>query len=107
MTDIDLSQNRLRYLDDCNMLQCARKICVDNNKLDCITRQGTLNLPCLEELSLNNNSILSQGPSEVISAGEPVHPQVDQTCYNLTFADLLQVDETTCIKLACSSQQVC
>lgn len=58
MTDINLSQNRLRYLDDCNMLQCARKICVDNNRLDSIVRQGTLNLPCLEELSLNNNSIL-------------------------------------------------
>ncbi|CAB3980814.1 Geranylgeranyl transferase type-2 subunit alpha [Paramuricea clavata] len=57
MTDINLSQNRLRYLDDCNMLQCARKICVDNNRLDSIARQGTLNLPCLEELSLNNNNI--------------------------------------------------
>ena len=28
----------------------------------------------------------------------------NQTCCNLIFADLLQVDETTCIKLACSSQ---
>ncbi len=27
-----------------------------------------------------------------------------QTCCNLIFADLLQVDETTCIKHACSSQ---
>ncbi len=27
-----------------------------------------------------------------------------QTCCNLIFADLLQVNETTCIKLACSSQ---
>ncbi len=27
-----------------------------------------------------------------------------QTCCNLTFADLLQVDETTCIKPACSWQ---
>ena len=27
-----------------------------------------------------------------------------QTCCNLIFADLLQVDETTCIKPACSSQ---
>ena len=27
-----------------------------------------------------------------------------QTCCNLIFADLLQVDETTCIKRACSSQ---
>ena len=27
-----------------------------------------------------------------------------QTCCNLIFADMLQVDETTCIKPACSSQ---
>ena len=58
MTDIDLSQNRLRCLDDCNMLQCAKRICVDDNGLDSIVRQGALNLPYLEELSLINNSIL-------------------------------------------------
>ena len=60
MTDIDLSQNRLRYLDDCNAFQCAKKICVDHNGLDFIVRHGALNLPCLEELSLNDNSILLQ-----------------------------------------------
>ena len=58
MTDIDLSQNRLHCLDDCNMLQCVNKICVDDNGLNSIVRQGALNLPYLEEFSLNNNSIL-------------------------------------------------
>lgn len=58
-TEINLSQNRLAYLDDCNLLQCVRKICADNNILETIVRRGTLNLPCLEELSLNNNCILS------------------------------------------------
>ena len=58
MTDVNLSHNKLRYLDDCNMLQCAKKISADNNKLDVIVRQGALVLPCLEELSLCGNSIL-------------------------------------------------
>ncbi|XP_028392827.1 geranylgeranyl transferase type-2 subunit alpha-like [Dendronephthya gigantea] len=57
MTHIDLSGNKIRHLDDCNMLRCARNICADNNQLDVIVRQGILNLPCLQELSLKNNNI--------------------------------------------------
>ena len=56
--DVNLSQNKLRNLDECKALQCAKKLCVDNNRVDVIVREGTLNLPWLEELSLNNNSIL-------------------------------------------------
>lgn len=58
MTVIDLSNNRLRSLDGCNMLQSARKICLDNNNLEVIVNKQCLNLPYLKELSLNNNSIL-------------------------------------------------
>ncbi|XP_046842365.1 geranylgeranyl transferase type-2 subunit alpha-like isoform X2 [Xenia sp. Carnegie-2017] len=57
MTDIDLSNNRLRSLDGCNMLQSARKICLDNNNLEVIVNKQGLNLPYLKELSLNNNNI--------------------------------------------------
>ena len=58
MTEIDLSKNNLSKLDGCSMLQCAKTLVVDDNKLVTVVKRGTLNLPYLETLSLNNNSIL-------------------------------------------------
>lgn len=71
MTEVDLSKNKLPKLDDCNVLQCANKLIVDDNKLVSVAKRGTLNLPYLETLSLNNNSILSKN---FLLSGFPLGP---------------------------------
>ncbi|PFX23521.1 Geranylgeranyl transferase type-2 subunit alpha [Stylophora pistillata] len=58
MKDINLCDNKLTSLDECNMLQCVRTVDASNNNLQFITRRHAFKLSLLEELSLSNNSIL-------------------------------------------------
>lgn len=57
--DINLCDNKLTSLDECNMLQCVRTVDASNNNLQFITRRHALKLSLLEELSLSNNDITS------------------------------------------------
>ena len=57
MKDINLCDNKLTSLDECNMLQCVRTVDASNNNLQFITRRHALKLSLLEELSLSSNGI--------------------------------------------------
>lgn len=58
LKDINLCDNKLTSLDECNMLQCVRTVDASNNNLQFITRRHALKLSLLEELSLSSNGIL-------------------------------------------------